>query len=422
MKSAREAGDPLDLGYKLHQENRKEINRGHERGQVLPLVAACLAVLLGFAAMSVDVAYWEYRQQAQQAATDAAAIGGAQQLVRSGCSNSSAATGAADSDAANNGFTNGTNATITVQNPPASGPYSNNACAVSVQVTTTQASFFARLFGYASGMPETTDAVATASSTSSSCIYLLSTSSWSSFNDATVDAPGCAIAINYSADFNGGTITSPFIGYAGGTPNYGGTTFTEASPVPMLQVTDPCPEIPGCTYLTDNPPAESGCQTVNENGIPTNLKPGCYQNLNLNAATTMAQGLYIISGNFNCNSGFSLTGTGVTIYVASGANPPNFDGGTVNLSPPTPGPGTDYGNVLYYQVPSNTSSINFNGPNVKMSGLVYAPGANSANFDGANGNYVVLVFGSANFNGNTAYDFASPPPSGSIVKQAVLAE
>jgi hypothetical protein len=385
----------------------------------LPLIAICLATLLGFGGVSVDVGYWEYRQQAQQSATDAAVVGAAQQLVRSGCGNAQAATSAADGDAATNGFTNGTNATITVQNPPSSGPYASNTCAVYVKIASTQAPFFGRLFGYGSGMPETTQATAAASATSSNCIYLLSTNTWSSFNDATVYSPGCAIDINYTADFNGGTITAPFIGYAGGTPNWGGTVFPQASPVPMLQVADPCPEIPGCAYLAANPPSETNCATVNENGVPQTLNRGCYQNLNLNAPTTMNPGIYVISGNMNLNSGYTLTGSGVTIYVASGANAPNFDGGTVTLSPPTTG---NYAGVLYYQVPSNSSSINFNGPNVKLSGLIYAPGSNSANFDGANGNYVVLVFGSANFNGNNAIDLASPPPGQSLVMQAVLVQ
>ncbi|HEX3672199.1 MAG TPA: hypothetical protein VHT92_10905, partial [Candidatus Cybelea sp.] len=162
----------------------------------------------------------------------------------------------------------------------------------------------------------------------------------------------------------------------------------------------------------------TNCQTYNQNGHAGTIYPGCYQGLNLNAATTFAPGVYVISGNFNDN-GATITGSGVTIYVPQGGNGPNFDNQSVQLSPPTSG---NYANVLYYQVPSNSASINFNGPNVKMNGLLYAPGSNSVNFDGANGNYVVLVFGSANFNGNTAYEFASPSPGQAIVKQAVVTQ
>jgi hypothetical protein len=44
------------------------------------------------------------------------------------------------------------------------------------------------------------------------------------------------------------------------------------------------------------------------------------------------------------------------------------------------------------------------------------------NIDGNSGTYVVIVAGSANFNGNTAYDVASPPPDGSYIKTAVLGQ
>jgi hypothetical protein len=391
-----------------------------ERGSVLPLIAACIAVLMGFGGIAVDVGFLEFRQQTQQSATDAAAVGGAQQLARGSCANGSVAEAASLADAATNGFATGNNGvTVSVQNPPTSGPYANNGCAISVQIASTQPTFFARLFGFANGMGETTAATGLVSSNSLDCLYFLSTSSWTNFNNATVSAPGCGIDINYTSSFNGGTITSPFIGYAGGTPNWGGTTFPQASPVPMLPVADPCPEIAGCAYFTANPPPATNCQTINQNGVPMTLNHGCYQNLNLNAPTTLNPGIYVISGNMNLNSGYTLTGSGVTIYVPSGGNGPNFDGGTVNLSPPTSGAGAG---VLYYQVPSNSASINFNGPNVKLAGLIYAPGSNSVNFDAANGNYVVLVVGSANFNQGNPYDFASPPPGQSLVNQAVLAQ
>ena len=62
-----------------------------QAGQTLPLVALWLMVLMGFGGLAVDVGYWEYQQREQQSATDAAAIGGAQQLVYAGCPSQSAA-------------------------------------------------------------------------------------------------------------------------------------------------------------------------------------------------------------------------------------------------------------------------------------------------------------------------------------------
>jgi uncharacterized membrane protein len=110
-----------------------------QKGQVIPLIALSLGALLGFGGIGVDVGYLEYRQQAQQSATDAAAAGGAEALLRAGCP-STQANAVANSDAASNGFQNGiNNVTVTVQNPPTSGPFAGNDCAVYVNV---QAQFF----------------------------------------------------------------------------------------------------------------------------------------------------------------------------------------------------------------------------------------------------------------------------------------
>lgn len=393
-----------------------------QAGQVLPLIALSLTALLGFGGIGVDVGYMRYWQQQQQTATDAAAAGGADALMKSTCPNLSVARAAAYADAASNGFLNGANGvTVNVQNPPTTGPYAGSACSVYVQINNNNVStFFERLFGHSS-VTETTQAAASiVPAVNGSCIYLLSTNAWSSFNNANVQAAGCSIAINYSADFNGGTINSPSIGLAGPKPNMGGTTFTQATPGPMLPVADPCSEIPGCAYLASNPPSISGCSGYNSpNSGSVTLQPGCYSYLNLNGANvTFASGLYILDGNFNDNNSV-VNGTGVTLYVPSGANGPNFDNQNVTLSPPTSG---NYADVLYYQVPSNTSSINFNGSKVNMTGLIYAPGSTSVNFDDQNGNYVVLVFGAMNFNQNSAYDFATPPPTMQIIKHAVVSE
>lgn len=390
---------------------------------ILPLVAISLAVLMGFAGVAVDAGYLNYRQQAQQNATDAAAIGGAQALVRSGCPNSAVATTAANNDAGGNGFSNGGNGattTVTVSNPPLSGAYSSNSCAVDVKITTTHvATFFSKLFGYSQGMSESTEAVAAAQAQSnSSCIYLLSPTVQANFNGASVNSPGCGIMINDTANFNGSTFKAPSIGYAGTTPNENGATFTLATPAPMLPVADPCMDTPGCSNMASSPPSTSGCSSFNGNGFSGSLPSGCYSYLNLNGAHVTMSGNYVFSGTSNFN-GAIMNGTNVTIYVPNSGTAPNFNGATVNLSAPTSG---SYKNVLYYQSPSNTTSANFNGSNNFYTGMIYSPGATSVNFNGAGGGYVVLVFGSTNFNGSSAVDFATPPPGGAFVRQAVLAQ
>jgi Putative Flp pilus-assembly TadE/G-like len=396
------------------------VNRRREAGHVLPLIAVMLGVLMGFGGLGVDVGFWEYRQQAQQNATDAAALGGAQVLAKTSCSDPVTAKAQAGNDAGNNGFANGGSVVVTLNSPPAAGPFSGQTCAISVSITTQHVnSYFSRLLGYSQGVTETTSAVAAVSNNSSACIYLLSPVVSTNINGAQVNAPGCAIAINDTANFNGATVGSPMIGYAGGAPNENGATFTMATPAPMLPVLDPCSEIPGCAYLTNNPPSQSGCQQFNGNGYTGSLAPGCYSSLNLNHSNvTLNNGIYTFTGSTNFNSS-TLTGSNVTIYVASGATPPNWNSDTVNLTPPTTG---NYANVLYYQVPSNTANPNFNGTGVSLRGLIYCPNSTSVNFNGARGGYMVLVFGAMNYNGSDAWDFATPPPGQSITSKAVIAQ
>jgi hypothetical protein len=396
------------------------MRRSREAGTVLPLIAASLAVLMGFGGIAVDVGYLEYRQQAQQVATDAAAAGGAESLLHAGCPNQSSATAAGDGDASNNGFTNNSNGVaVTIANPPAGGPFANNPCAVYVTITASHvATFFTRMLGYAGGETETTQAAAIVTQTGGGCIYLLSPNVITNFNGGHVTAKQCGALINDTANFNGSNVDVASIGYAGAAPNTNGATFSAGVPEPMLPVADPCPEIPGCSYLAANPPSTSPCNgTYGNNGI---LSPGCYTNLNLNgAAVTMQPGLYVFNGAENFN-GATISGSSITMYVTGIGSPPNFNKtAQVTMTPPTSG---NYQGVLYYQVPSNSQSPNFNGSNVNYSGLIYAPTPTSVNFNGANGGYLVLVFGAVNFNGSVPQDFATPPPEQSLVKQAVVAE
>lgn len=396
---------------------RLKRSRG-ERGQVLPLVALCLAVIMGFAGMAVDVGYLEYTQRQQQSATDAAAIGGAQQFVYSGCG-SSAGTTAAQKDATTNGYTTGGNTTVAVSIPPSTGSYAGNNCAVQVQITSPHATFFTQLFGYSGGMNETTQAVATIKG-SPDCVIMLQPGQNNNFHGANLTAPNCSIQLNGSADFNAATIDAAgiFEGDYSGSNNSG--TFTGASPVASLPVADPCPEIAGCAYLTNNPPTTSPCTSTYSGSGP--LTPGCYDNLNLNGATVTLQPSstqpYVFEGSLNMNMA-NITGNGVTIYIAAGASTNFNKTSSLNLSPPTTG---DYTGVTIYQVPGNSNGLNLNSGSSNIQGLFYAPSA-SLNYNSSGNNYVLLVAAYGNFNNSNGFDLGTPG-SGLpyLLHQAVLVQ
>src|SRR5581483_10577335 len=123
----------------------------NQRGQVLPLVALCLVVLLGFGGMAVDVGYLQYQQRQQQSAADAAALGGAEWELKnsSDCTTTSTAlSAAAKSDSALNGYTdqaaaNGGTVAVTVNHPASSGPFASDPCSVQVQVYSPHPTFLA---------------------------------------------------------------------------------------------------------------------------------------------------------------------------------------------------------------------------------------------------------------------------------------
>lgn len=391
-----------------------------ESGQVLPLVALCLAVLMGFGGLGMDVGFWQYSQRAQQNAADAAAIGGAQQLLHSGCGNSSAATSAAQTDSANNGFTDGVNnVAVHVQNPPSSGPLAGNNCAVYAQVTRSQVpAFFTRYFmGYISGTNITTEASAQIIANNNDCIIMLDPAQNTNFQGSNVQAPGCSIQINGSANFNGGTVDAATIGEGNYSGSNNGGTFTGASPVKSVPIQDPCSEITSCAYLTNNPPSTTTCNgTYGNNGV---LAGGCYNNLNLHGQTVTLQsgGLFVLLGSTNLN-GSTIVGSGVTIYVPANSSVNwNMTSG-VNLTPPTSG---NYAGVSLFQVPGNTANVNFNTSNTSVTGLIYAPSAH-LNYNGAFGQYTLIIAAYANLNDSTGEDYGTPPTDNSFIKNVVLAQ
>lgn len=393
-----------------------------ERGSVLPLVALSLAVIMGFAGMGVDVGFLEYQQRQQQNAADGAAVGAAQQLLYSGCPNQTVAQSTADGDSSENGFTSTGNVTVTANNPPTSGPFSSDNCAVMVTVNNSAAqTFFTRLFGYASGMPVTTSAVATSSSNGNGCVYLLDPNGTPDFHGAKISAPGCGLLINGSPTFDGGDIDFSYIGYAGGSDTVHGTKWEDASPTSMLRVADPCAEISGCAYLANNPPSATSCGPLQVTG--TSVQPGCYSSISGNGTFTLEPGLYVLTGTNSLN-GATINGSGVTLYVTSTGSGIDFHGTKVNLSACTTScSGGAVANVLYYQVPANSSAMNIAGPDGSYSGLIYAPSA-SVTYDGNAGTgYTVMVFYDWVLNGTgQGMAIASPPPNGSLVKKIILVQ
>jgi len=352
----------------------KSLNlRRFERGQALPLLALCMVVLCGFVALAVDAGAAQFRQRAQQTATDAAAIAGATELEYSTVS--SDVTTAAQGDATTNGFSNDANDTVTVNYPPATGNYAGSTGAVQVVIASTRSSFFGRVLGQGSGTVSTTATAILTSGGAAPCVYQLDPSGSFVENSGTLYAPTCGIIANGSSTYNNGTITASTVGYAG-TISVNSTTFVMARPAPSIPSSAPSAQIPGWAYPTDKPPSTTPClyNNLKLNAQTVTLSPGVYcGGLTANSSTiTFNPGLYVMTGDMKISGNGTTSGTGVTFDITSGGVTLNGNSSTTTLSAPTTG---NYANVLFFQPKANTNGPTLNsGKTGALIGALYFPG------------------------------------------------
>jgi putative Flp pilus-assembly TadE/G-like protein len=310
-------------------------------GQIFVLSAMALAVLLGCASMALDVGFlWNLRRKAQTAA-DAAAIGGMRGVDQGSVVSSGM------KDAAQNGFTNGSNnVTVKINNPPASGAYVGDPDAVEAIITDTAPTYFLRAVGYPS-VPVTARAVAHKND-GPSCIYILNPSVSGALtvagSSSTLQAQ-CGIHVNSNSSsamsLNGGAcISATSIGIVGNysagscAPNPVPVTGVVAAADPLANVA--APSVGSCTYTSVFKVGS---------GTSVTLSPGVYcggisiaggGTANLNAGTYVLNG-----GGLSSASSAKITGTGVTFYNTGSSKtyaPINMTANTIaNLSAPTSG-------------------------------------------------------------------------------------
>ena len=119
-----------------------------ERGQILPIVALALVVMLGVSAFTIDVGYAYYAKRQLQAATDAAALAGAQDLPSTTQAVSTATSYATANSPANVSFSFTYAATCTATAVAATGCQASvNPNELTVTGSASTNTFFAKLFG-----------------------------------------------------------------------------------------------------------------------------------------------------------------------------------------------------------------------------------------------------------------------------------
>jgi Predicted membrane protein len=181
-------------------------------------------------------------------------------------------------------------------------------------------------------------------------------------------------------------------------PSYGtDTSGSKISPTPVLKS---CSGDPLAASMPSAPSTSGSCidPTWMKNGTggggSYTISPGTYCNFNTANVSklTMQPGLYVVKTTFSTNSGSTITGNGVTIYLANGAiaNSGNYtwvqggatpygvgNGTTMNISAPTSG---TYAGIAIWDGNASASTPDTftfgGGASSTFSGAIYAPNTN----------------------------------------------
>lgn len=371
-----------------------------ESGQTLLLFTILLPVLCGFAALAIDIGILRYQKEQLQSAADAAAIAGALEISYcGGTSNCAVMQAAALQSMSENGYSNvtlntqctGTNSatgiTLTLNNGPcelgstANDPNYGSTSSVEAVVAKEEPTYFGRILGI-----KQTLLSARAEATqgdSPYCIYVaaqpagspqLNLSQAVNINSGGHLTASCGLMDDSNSTTalladNGAHVQTTENSVVGGVLLNGNGNSVHVDPTPTTNA----PALPDpLSYL--KPPNNPGGCTSLTNGKGGSISSGCYSGININSGNslTLGPGVYYLTGGINVGSGASISGTGVTLYFASGALQMN-SGSNLNLVAPTTGP---YAGIAYYQDPADTTQIIYDGGSKSaLQGALYAPDA-----------------------------------------------
>jgi Flp pilus assembly protein TadG len=384
------------------------------RGSVGVITAITVFGLCGLIGLGTDASLWYMNGRRIQTIAEVTALS-AGRLLSDSTQTTSTITTAAHNDALLNGLTSATD-TIAVSFGP-SGSTPPSATTITVTVTRNVPLLFSSLF--LSSQPLTTAAATASTSGPSVCIYVLGTGSQTLLVNSgfSLSAPNCEVDVASKASpaaiFNSGiTFNTQKTCVAGTVTNNGATIgglsancATHANP---YRGTLAAPAVGGCTVNGAN---YSGTVSLN---------PGTYcGNFNFNGSGTvkLASGTYVFNNtNWNINSGWTITGTGVTLYFATSSSYVQFNSGvTVSLTAPTSG---TYANVLMFEPDGlSTSSFAIDGASSSghaLQGLVYLPSRNitfNSTYSGT-ADAFTLVVNQLIFDSNSGKTWSITPASG----------
>jgi Flp pilus assembly protein TadG len=346
------------------------------------MFALATPVLIGGAGLAVETSFDYLSHNHLQSAADAAAYAAA--IESMGGANAATILAAATQQATANGWVAGS---ITVNNPPTSGPNQGAANAVEVRLTQNTPRFFTALFNPGT-FSIAVRSVGITQSAASACILALNPSASKAIQiqgNTTVTLAGCDVMADSIASdavnvWGSGQISAECAVSVGGVANHGGLTMT-GCPSPITnapRVGDPFAGLPT--------PAPGPVQSV-PNGNTVTLSPGDYSGgMTLHGNVTLNPGVYYVSNTFRINSNATVSGSGVTIYMTSGTTVSMAGNADVNLAAPTSG---TYSGILFFGARDSSGSVTLNGDATShLTGDLYFPAQQVSyigNFTGVNG-------------------------------------
>jgi len=398
------------------------------RGQVIVLVCVSLIAIMGMIAVVTDFSFMQDQKNMMQTAADSAAIAGAEEL------NYGDQVAAGKADAATNGYTDGAGSvTVTINNPPTSGPNTANSAYVEAIVSKPEPTYFLRVLGV-NTLTVSTRAVAYQSN-GPNCIYALDPSAPSAVSGSGNPSinSSCGVLVDSSSS-NGlalsgsASITAPSIGVVGG---YTGSGYSPTPKTGVIPAADPlgyvqAPTVGSCAHT--NFSASNSGTSASYNQLYAGTYCGGIQITN--GFTHFNPGTYILAGGGLSENGHpTMNGTGITFYNTTGTGgyqPIALTGNTtVNFSAPTSGP---LAGILFFQdrsIPSSDAGSTLGGNSTSTyDGALYFPtttltlGGNSS----ASG-YMIVVADKISLSGNASLGSNySSLTNGSPIKGTILAE
>jgi Flp pilus assembly protein TadG len=415
-----------DVAVKTFAKNRKG-NR--ESGYGLVFAAFGLVVLLGAAGLSVDMGYLRYQRRLMQSAADSAALAGAAQLGAG--AGLAAAQLAAQNDAGLNGFPQGGGVTITTTQTTING----NGNTLQVQINNSYPTFFMRILGNSFNTVNVSTTATAQYLGARGCIYALTGGGGINVT-GNVNVPNCNVLSNQSIS-GGGSITAAAIGAFGSSS----VTATPPAITGTLQASDPLSYLPGqatgagCTDIDlDGTQNGKGAQTLGPGlyceivfegakggGRRRGGTPAFNQNVTFRAGTYVITGGGAGVGGLSFHGAGTVSGTGVTFYVASGSI--SFGNRqTIQLTAPSVDP---YAGILFFQPAANKNTATITGRGGSyLQGALYFPNA-TLTMNGAGNNptsqYLLLVAKTLNLQTDiSSTSNYSSLPNGSPIRSTAL--